>query len=406
MTSCIQEIRIPRETVNDEFATVVGIRYANGDKVSAGDELLDLETSKTLFSVTADCDGYVEYLCKSDQDIAIGSTVVRIHSEPSAAMQCSTGLKSAGLLPETRFSSRALQRITELGIDRSIFADRDLVTIHDVHDRGAVNTDSFDVTFEKLTRAKHTEINRLSEVQSAALTGSITVSVDMHGVFASLNRNMHFFQDSLLPLIVYESSRLLRQYQRLNARMEDDRIALHNHVHIGVAMDIDDGLKVARIPDADRLTFPQIEAEIHHLAEKYLDRTLDESDLFGATFTITDLSAEGVHSFVPLIDAGQSAILAISGVDPTTARCLLTLTFDHRVTEGKTAARFLGELKTRIESQCLSSAEHVKPLDTPCCSRCLKTLTEDRDSKGPGLIKVLSHNNEEIYLCRPCFDGW
>jgi len=282
------------------------------------------------------------------------------------------------------------------------------VTVHDVNDRAAGSSaESADVRFERLSRAKQSEISRLREVQSGGLTGSVTTKADVRGVLGRLNRHMAFFQDSLLPLVVYESSRLLRRYERLNAYLDDGRIALHNRVHVGLAIDIDDGLKVVKIADADRLSFPQIEAEIHCLTGRYLDKTLTPSELSGATFTVTDLSAEGVHSFIPLIDARQSAILAIAAVDPAEACCLLTLTFDHRVSEGRTAARFLAELSRRIESHRSTGAS--APTDraqTLRCARCLKTLAEDRSSRGPGMIRVLNHEANEVLLCRSCFDGW
>ncbi len=409
MTTCVQEIHVPRQTANDAVATVVALRYGNGDEVRAGDELLDLETSKTVFSITAESGGYVEYFCEPEQDVAVGAVVARVYSQkPGAASGAAGTQRLCGSASAVRFSPGALRRLGELGMDRSMFSQHDLVTVHDVNDRVVgLSVESADVRFEKLSRAKQTEISRLREVQSRGLTGSVTIKADVRGVLGRLNRHMTFFQDSLLPLVVYESSRLLRCYERLNAYLDDGRIALHNGVHVGIAIDIDDGLKVAKIVDADRLSFPGIEAEIRRLTGRYLDKTLTPSELSGATFTVTDLSAEGVYSFIPLIDAGQSAILAIAAVDPAEACCLLTLTFDHRVSEGRTAARFLAELSRRIESHRSTGAS--APTDraqTVRCARCLKTLAEDRSSRGPGMIRVLNHEANEVLLCRSCFDGW
>ncbi len=417
MNDC-SEILVPRESVNDEFVTVVRVYLQNGDAVKPGDELMDLETTKTTFSINAEEAGFVQYLCGEGQDVPAGSPVVRIHPNRAAALESSNCVGTFECAAGPRFSRTALRRIAELNIPTERFSGCDLVTIHDLPRHGIAQTarasaphhaQPANVRFERLSRARKTEIARLCDVQSGNLTSSLSIHVETRGIFEQTSRSLQYLSDSLIPLCAYESARLLRRFRRLNAFFDTDRVAFYDDVHIGIAVDMDRGLKVVRVADADTKTMPQLDREIYSLGEKYLDDALTEDEISGTTFTITDLSCEGVHAFTPLINARQSAILAIAGADQRLGRTALTLVFDHRVTEGRYAAAFLREIKTRIESYrpaCFGPLTNTTVAGQTVCSRCLKTLEEDLAMKGPGFIRIMDHQQNETYLCRPCFDGW
>ena len=129
----------------------------------------------------------------------------------------------------------------------------------------------------------------------------IYVSVDADGLSNLLKNTFKIFKDSFLPLIVYESSRLLLKYKHLNAYFMGNKIAYYKNINIGVAIDIDDGLKVITLPNTDKLSMLTIEEMLYNLVEKYLEKKLEVSDVTGSTFSFSDLSTSGVDLFVPLI---------------------------------------------------------------------------------------------------------
>ena len=133
-------------------------------------------------------------------------------------------------------------------------------------------------------------------------------------------------------------------------KINKDAIAYYKEINVGFAIDINKGLKVLKVANTSVKTVLEIELEIMELSNRYIDENLDITDLTDIGFTVTDLSAEGVAFFKPLINMMNSAILGVSSIDEKLHSCMLSLTFDHRVTEGKLAAQFLGELKGRIES--------------------------------------------------------
>jgi len=427
-------------TVNDEYLTVSKLYVKDGDRVKKGDVLAELETSKTVISIEAECDGIVNFFCKEGDDVKVNSVIIKIvdNEDQKDNEEYDNGtVASEYNKGETIFSDKALALLDKNNIDKSEFDEYDFVSVDDVYqfiksktsdDSADFNenreitkeTDTFiqndedDIVCENITKTKKTEIENLRQVQSGLMNSVIYVSVDADGLSNLLKNTFKIFKDSFLPLIVYESSRLLLKYKHLNAYFMGNKIAYYKNINIGVAIDIDDGLKVITLPNTDKLSMLTIEEMLYNLVEKYLEKKLEVSDVTGSTFTITDLSTSGVDLFVPLINSKQSAILGISQVDKKLNRFYLTLVFDHRVTEGKIAAKFLVELKDRIESYNLSQDENKifevkdKKLNNKefRCSVCLKTLEEDKKMQGSGLIKVINHQGKETYLCYTCFMGY
>ena len=194
------------------------------------------------------------------------------------------------------------------------------------------------------------EIKALSSVQSAGIVSTIVISIEAIKKIQEYKEPLFAGSESLLPLIVFEVSQLLKKYPILNAYFENDIIRIYNDINIGVALDIDNGLKVYTIKNTEQLSISSIEKSISIGVDHYLDRSLTPDQLTGSTFTITDLSSFGASVVIPLINLNQAAILGISTIDKKLNRINVSLSFDHRVTEGKVASQFLSELKERIEA--------------------------------------------------------
>jgi len=314
--------------------------------------------------------------------------------------------------------------MTAGGLDKSVFAGKDFVSGADVlailQPPAAVATsaparsvtatrslpttpvyaDPQKVIVEKLSKAKRREIEYLSEVQSTGLTSTVHSFVDTEGIFTHINRSQKYLKDSLLPVIIYEVARLLADYPLLNGYYTEEGVALYKEINVGFAIDIDKGLKVLKIPRSADTGITGLESTIIELSGRYLDDTLQIEDLSDVTFTITDLSAEGIAFFHPLINKMNSAILGISAIDTKLQRCALSLTFDHRVTEGKLAARFLNDLKNRLESY----RQQTSPYQDISCFKCFKSLKEDLG--GSGFARCITPEGKEGYICQTCFKGF
>jgi pyruvate/2-oxoglutarate dehydrogenase complex dihydrolipoamide acyltransferase (E2) component len=326
---------------------------------------------------------------------------------------------------EPVFSADALRMIESRAMDKSLFMGRDFVNARDVEallqgngvsvpkkttrnsqpdtkPAATVAVDTSQFTVEKISSNKKREINYLSEVQSAGLISMINTTVETDGIFARLNSSLKYFKDSLLTIVMYEVGRLLRKYPLLNAYYDNGSIAYYRNINVGFAVDIGKGLKVLQVPNTDQRSVGEIEQTILELSNKYLDDELQVEHLTNISFTVTDLSAEEVSFFFPLVNAKNSAILGISSVDRKLNRCVLTLSFDHRVTEGKSAAQFLHELKDRLESY--QSSYNSNSQQNISCFKCGKSLVSDLSDVG--FVKCISPQGSEGYICQSCFKGF
>lgn len=429
----IQQINVPLISVNDTSLTVVDILFTHAAHVKKGDIVLVFETSKTMYDVLAEVDGYIEYLCNTELDYEVNELVANIYSAENEVPEKTVTKSPAGKVfsnnyagtneaigtwvGETLFSPAAIELMELRGISRTVFAGKDFVSLDDVMQWGSVKKDLAaqnskqtlslpvdleKVIVEKLSANKKREISYLSAVQSAGLTSTINISVNTNGIFVHLNQSLKYLKNSLLPVIIYESARLLQKYKPLNAYFTGDEIAFYKEVNVGFAIDIDRGLKVVKIANTAAKGMNEIEQDIIELSDKYLDDHLHFSDLADIGFTVTDLSAEGVSFFRPLVNRMNSAILGVSSIDEQLHRCMLSLSFDHRVTEGKLAAGFLQELKERLESY---QSKYYPLLNQQIsCFKCFKLLQEDLSDTG--FVNCITPKGVDGYICQSCFKGF
>jgi pyruvate dehydrogenase E2 component (dihydrolipoamide acetyltransferase) len=171
---------------------------------------------------------------------------------------------------------------------------------------------------------------------------------------------------SVTGILVRFVADALQGHPRVNASFVDCRLKIHKHINIGVAVGTDEGLVVPVIRDADRKSLVEICREVRLLQEKAVNKRIGLNDLTGGTFTISNLGMHGVDSFQAILNPPESAILAAGRIiktpmgmpDDTIALrpiMCLTLTVDHRTMDGIAGAKFLADLKQRLEQPCLKS---------------------------------------------------
>ena len=166
---------------------------------------------------------------------------------------------------------------------------------------------------------------------------------------------------SYLPFVARAAIAALREHPRLNATLEDDRLTVHDEVHLGIAVALgDDGLIVPVVRNAHELSHEGLAARIADLAERARTRRLDPDETKGGTFTITNPGRYGALLATPIINQPQVAILdleavvrrpVVTGGDSIAIRPMtyLCMSWDHRALDGVLAARFLGSVRSHLE---------------------------------------------------------
>ncbi|WP_435413058.1 pyruvate dehydrogenase complex dihydrolipoamide acetyltransferase [Psychroserpens mesophilus] len=161
-------------------------------------------------------------------------------------------------------------------------------------------------------------------------------------------------------MIVKACALALKQHPQVNSQWFDDRMQLNNHVHIGVAVAVPDGLLVPVVRFANEQSLPQIGAAVKDYAGKARNKKLSLEEMEGSTFTISNLGMFGIESFTSIINQPNSAILSVGAIveKPVVKNgqvvpgntMKLTLACDHRTVDGATGAQFLQTLKGYIEN--------------------------------------------------------
>jgi pyruvate dehydrogenase E2 component (dihydrolipoamide acetyltransferase) len=152
----------------------------------------------------------------------------------------------------------------------------------------------------------------------------------------------------------------LRQYPNLNSSISGNEIIQHGHIHIGVAVSVDGGLLTIVVRDADIKDLKEINKDVKEMANRVRSGKVKKEDIEGSTFSISNLGMFDVENFGAIINPPESAILAIAsardvvvlknGVVSSGKRMKITISADHRVTDGVEAAKFIQAIKQVIET--------------------------------------------------------
>ena len=218
-------------------------------------------------------------------------------------------------------------------------------------------------SFEELpvTQMRKTISKRLAESKFSAPHFYLTMEVDMDNCIEGRKKinESSDIKISFNDIILKACAVALRKHPMVNSSFLTDKIRINHHVHIGVAVAVDEGLLVPVVRFADNKSLSHISAEVKSLAKRAKEKQLQPSDWEGNTFTISNLGMFGISEFTAIINPNDSCILAVGGIKNTPVVkkgevvpgniMKLTLSCDHRLVDGATGAAFLQTLKELIE---------------------------------------------------------
>jgi pyruvate/2-oxoglutarate dehydrogenase complex dihydrolipoamide acyltransferase (E2) component len=435
------DIVLERETANDETAVVVKVYVASGTTIAKDQPVFDIENSKATQEVRSPGDGILVHTLKVGDNVCFGVPIAKVmssaevphgdkpvasnvvqrlpatafppsHAAPQAHKQA--GLEEAAAsvsLPRPpKFSKAAAALVARTNLDARSFTV-EFVTTADVHAQ-LVSVDALAAALPLQSRLgvaharpgaqavsgrKRAEIASLSAGAGATMLSVLGVSL---GPITVRRDEADVFSGRITDLVIYEASRLMKKYPKLNSFFADGHVCEHERVVAGLALDEGGRLVVYGIENASQLGLSQLRAVIADAIARYLENSLTATEMSRATFTVTDLSGAELDFILPLLPAGQSCIIGITRSDATGFH--LFAGFDHRVTEGREVAAFLGELRSRL----LSFAELGTAVD-PTCFFCGKFVSEEiRTFKRKGLMKLVHAQGQEVYCCAACWSDW
>jgi len=391
---------MPALEMAQETGKLIAWRKQEGDRVTKGEPLLDIETDKAVMEVEAPADGILAGIsAAAGADIPVGRTIAWIVApgekpppeEESATAAPATRAVSqkteshaapvAANVPESsagssaRISPKARRLAKELGVD--IAAVRGSgpggeILASDVQAAAGTSPVASSAATPETISGRLEVPSTLGRLMAERTTQSwtsvphffVTRDIDASAlnqyrekVITGIERT-HQIRITHTDLLVALTSRVLLKHPRLNSSWTADGIRLHHHVNMGVAIAVNDGVVAAVIPNAHTATLPEIAQQRRDIAEHARAGKLRPSDIADATFTISNLGMYHVDRFTAIITPPQVAILAVGSIaDRVVAlegkpavRPMMTLTLssDHRVVDGARAALFLNDLAEAI----------------------------------------------------------
>ena len=217
-------------------------------------------------------------------------------------------------------------------------------------------------TDEPTSQMRKVIAKRLLESTNGAPHFYLTIEVDMENAMQSRNA-INAIPDtkvSFNDLVIKACAAALRKHPKVNSSWMGDKIRYYSHVHIGVAVAVEDGLLVPVVRFADQKSLSQISAEVKDLGKRAKDKKLQPADWEGNTFTVSNLGMFGIDEFTSIINTPESCILSVGAIRqvPVVKNnqvvpgnvMKVTLACDHRTVDGATGAAFLQTLRTYLEN--------------------------------------------------------
>ena len=385
------DITVPQLGESIVEATVVKWFKQEGEAVSTGEALLELETEKVSLEVNAIDSGVLVRIERTaGEDVRIGDLLGVL--DDSAEVEASEHSEE---IPDDRVTPVARRMADEAGIslsglegtgmggrirredvERAVAARKEQAiaeptgTPEPAHPAGTIAGATGETRESReeiipMSRRRRTIASRLVEAQQTAAMLTTFNEIDMSTVMTIRRRNREAFENrhgvrlGFMSFFVKAVIGALKDFPELNGEIRGDTIVKKHYYDIGIAVGAEDGLVVPVLRDADRMSFAEIESGIRQYAARAGEGKLSLEDLRGGTFTITNGGVFGSMLSTPILNPPQVGILGLHRIDDRPVAIdgevvirpmmYVALSYDHRIIDGREAVQFLLRIKSLIE---------------------------------------------------------
>lgn len=401
-------VRMPKLSDTMTEGVVAKWHKKVGDKVVEGDLLADIETDKATMEFESFVDGTLLYigvpeggtspvdtvlavfgekgedysaLLKENEVVAtkeekapvkVSAPSVENKKEEPIAAKTIENKAHTSTNGRVKASPLAKKLATDQGINLSAVqgtGDGGRITKKDIENHASnsrggavpfVGTEKY--TEEPVSQMRKTIARRLGESKFSAPHFYLTLDINMdRAIDARLAINeIEGVKISFNDLVIKATAAALKENPKVNSSWLEDKIRYNEHVNIGVAVAVEDGLLVPVVRFADGKTLSQISTEVREYAQKAKNKKLQPQDWEGSTFTISNLGMFGIEEFTAIINPPDACIMAIGGIKqvPIVKEgkvvpgnvMKVTLSCDHRVVDGVAGSMFLNTFKSLMEN--------------------------------------------------------
>ncbi|MEE9363176.1 MAG: 2-oxo acid dehydrogenase subunit E2 [Cellulophaga sp.] len=410
----VEVIKMPRLSDTMEEGTVATWIKKVGDEVEEGDILAEIETDKATMEFESFYNGKLLYVGIQEGESAPVDSVLAIigpdgtdvdsilNAKPVAVSAEKAPVKEEAQKPAastsesgsvTKSESNSGQRIFVSPLAKKIASEKgiNLSNIKGTGDNGRIvkkDVENYQPTAivadtksstastamlgvavgeESSEEVKNSQMRKviakvLGQSKFTAPHYYLTIEVDMDGAKASRVQinSLPDTKVSFNDMVVKACAMALKKHPQVNTSWKGDTTKFNHHVHIGVAVAVEDGLVVPVVKFADNLGLTQIGAVVRDLAGKARNKKITPAEMEGSTFTVSNLGMFGVSEFTSIINQPNSAILSVGAIEEKPVvkngqivvgnTMKVTLACDHRTVDGATGAQFLQTLRAYLEN--------------------------------------------------------
>ena len=388
----LHEIIVPELAESTVEATVASWLKKEGEIITKGDVIIELDTDKVSLEIVAPSDGLIQSISKQEGETVKVGDILGTIDDSEAVSNNETNVKSV----ETKVDKPQDSNVNTSGVNITPVAKKiaekeniDLENIKGTGPNGKITKEDLispekeivqksepnNINKEKniigreesikLSRRRITIAKRLKEVQSETVMTTTYNEVDLSSVIAIRKKyqdqfiKKHNTKLGFMSFFVKASVNSLQSFPHLNAELHQDELIVKKYYDIGIAVATDEGLVVPVLRDADKLSSAEIEQGIAELATKSRDKKITLQELQGGTFSITNGGVFGSLMSTPLLNPPQVGILgmhkimekpiAVDGEVVVRPVMMLAVTYDHRIIDGAMAVQFLVRIKNLLE---------------------------------------------------------
>lgn len=391
----LHEIIVPELAESTVEATVASWLKKEGEIITKGDVIIELDTDKVSLEIVAPSDGLIQSISKQEgETVKVGDILGTINDSKAVSNNESneTPAKSAETkVDKPQDNNVSTSRLNITPVAKKI-AEKENINLENIKGTGPngkitkedlissekesiqkpepdkINKEKNIIGREesiKLSRRRITIAKRLKEVQSETVMTTTYNEVDLSSVIAIRKKyqdqfiKKHNTKLGFMSFFVKASVNSLQSFPHLNAELHQDELIVKKYYDIGIAVATDEGLVVPVLRDANKLSSAEIEKGIAELATKSRDKKITLQELQGGTFSITNGGVFGSLMSTPLLNPPQVGILgmhkimekpiAVDGEVVVRPVMMLAVTYDHRIIDGAMAVQFLVRIKNLLE---------------------------------------------------------
>jgi pyruvate dehydrogenase E2 component (dihydrolipoamide acetyltransferase) len=402
-----EAVKLPKMSDTMTEGVIVKWNYKVGDSVKSGDVLAEVETDKATMDMEVYAKGSILYLVDEGSTIPVDGVIAVVgaagedyQSLLAGAPAAAAPAPAAEKTPETPAAQPSVsapaavsappvasgdERLKASPLAKKLAQDKgvDLSQIQGTGENGRIvrkDVESFvpgtptqstpavvhvsgTESFEEVavSQMRKTIAGRLSESKFTAPHFYLTMEINMDKASAA-REQMNAISEvkiSMNDLVIKAAAAALRKNPKVNSSWLGTKIRYNHHIHIGVAMAVDEGLLVPVVRFADQKSLSHISAEVKDYGKRAKDKKLQPQDWAGNTFTISNLGMFGIEEFTAIINPPDACIMAVGAVKDTVGvvngeikpvkTMKVTLSCDHRVVDGAIGAAFLNTFKEYLE---------------------------------------------------------